>query len=132
MSKRFCETEIWKEDWFLVMPYEYKLFWHYMLANCDHAGVFRVNLMAFCGLVEVKVTSKSALNYFNGGKQRIRIISESVWFIEDFFVFQYGHILNMNNRVHESIQKAYIKHNIQLGSLRGLKEIIQKKDKTSN
>ena len=83
MAKRFSETEIWNEDWFLDMPNEYKLFWFYMLAKCDHAGLFKVNLRSFRGLIEGKLTSSEVLKHFNNGKERIRILSENLWFIED-------------------------------------------------
>ena len=117
MAKRFTATEIWKEDWFLDTPIEYKLFWYYMLSNCDHAGLFKVNLRSFCGLMEVKLTPNKVLEYFNAGKQRIRVISESVWLIEDFFVYQYGTTFNWNNRVHESIGELYKKNKIELNNI---------------
>jgi hypothetical protein len=132
MAKRFFATELWGEDWFLEMPNEYKLFWFYIIAECDHAGLFKVNLRSFCGLLEVKVTPTEAIKYFNSGKERIRIISDSVWFIEDFFTFQYGPKFNSDNRVHESISKLYQKNNIELTSLRGLKGVtdgVKDKDK---
>lgn len=123
MAKRFTATEIWNEDWFLEMPTEYKLFWYYMLANCDHAGLYKINLRSFCGLNGVNLTSTIALVHFNAGKQRIRIISESLWFIEDFFVYQYGTTFNWNNRVHESIGLLYKRHKIELTSIRGLVDL---------
>ena len=132
MAKRFTATEIWDEDWFLEMPIEYKLFWYYMLANCDHGGLFKVNMRSFCSLNEVKLTPNKAIEFFNTGKQRVRIISDSLWFIEDFFVYQYGGTFNMNNRVHESISELYKKHNIDLLSVRGLKDLkdgVKDKDK---
>lgn len=132
MAKRFTATEIWKEDWFLDMPIEYKLFWYYMLSNCDHAGLFKINIGSFCRLNEVKLTSKKAFEYFNVGKQRIREVSDSVWFIEDFFVYQYGTTFNWNNRVHESIGEIYKRNNIEIKSIRGLldlKDRVKDKDK---
>ncbi len=132
MAKRFFATEIWEEDWFLEMPLEYKLFWFYMLAACDHAGLFKVNLRSFCGLNEVKLSSKTALEHFNNGKIRIRVVSESIWLIEDFFVFQYGPGFNPNNRMHESIENLYVKNKIELTSIRGLKDLkdrVKDKDK---
>lgn len=122
MSKRFTDTEIWGEDWFLDMPNEYKLFWYYMLSNCDHSGIYKVNIKTFSLLNEVKLSSNKALEYFNNGKQRIRVIQPNVWFIEEFFVYQYGETFNTNNRVHESIKKVYQKYNIELSSIRGLKD----------
>ena len=122
MSKRFTDTEIWGEDWFLDMPNEYKLFWYYMLSNCDHSGIYKVNIKTFSLLNEVKLSSNKALEYFNNGKQRIRVIQTNVWFIEDFFVYQYGETFNTNNRVHESIKKVYQKYQIDLTTIRGLKD----------
>jgi len=132
MAKRFVSTEIWQEDWFLEMPNEYKLFWYYMLSNCDHAGVYKVNLRSFCGLLEVNVSPIIALDHFNNGKNRIRVISETLWLIEDFFVYQYGTTFNRNNRVHESIESVYQKQKIELSSIRGLldlKDRVKDKDK---
>jgi hypothetical protein len=123
MAKRFFASEIWEEDWFLDMPNEYKQFWFYMLAKCDHAGVFKVNLRSFSGLTGVSLTSSRALTLINTGKQRLRVIKEDVWLIEDFFVYQYGQILNLGNRLHVSIAKIYAKYDIELTSIRGLKEV---------
>jgi hypothetical protein len=132
MAKRFIGTEIWDEDWFLEMPEEYRLLWFYALAKCDHAGLFRVNLRNFNALNKKKVLPMTALRYFNQGKERVRIISERVWLLEDFFVFQYGEIMNLNNKVHESIEKIYNQANIKTTSIRGLKglkEGVKDKDK---
>jgi len=132
MAKRFTATEIWSEDWFLDMPMEYKLFWYYMLSTCNHAGFFKVNLRSFCGLNGVNLTSTKVLEYFNAGKQRIRVVNNSLWLIDDFFVYQYGSTLNPNNRVHNSIVKEYLKHGVELTSIRGLKDLkdgVKDKDK---
>ncbi len=111
MAKRFSATEIWDEDWFLDMPDHYKLFWFYMLAKCDHAGIFRVNITKFnrATTENKQVNAASAITYFNTGKERIRVLTDSKWFIEDFFVFQYGTTLNKNSKVHQSIENLYNK-----------------------
>lgn len=122
MAKRFTSTEIWGEDWFLDMPNDYKLYWYYVLSSCDHCGLFKVNSGSFCRLLGVKIDSKEALRFFNNGKDRILEVSSSIWLINDFFVYQYGDKFNINNRVHASIEKAYKRYNIELTSIRGLKE----------
>lgn len=132
MAKRFTSTEIWDEDWFIEMPNEYKLFWFFMLANCNHAGIFKVNIKNFCVLHNIKILPQTALELFNNGKERIRLVKENVWLIEDFFVFQYGTTFNPNNRVHESVESAYNKLNIKITSIRGLldlKDRVKDKDK---
>jgi len=123
MAKRFFSTKIWDEDWYLDMPIEYRLFWFYLISACDHAGIFKVNTRNFCALNSVKIVNDTALEYFNKGKIRIRVINESTWLVEDFFFFQYGSTLNTQNRVHESIKTIYNQYDIKLGSIRGLKEV---------
>lgn len=46
-----------------------------------------------------------------------------MWLIEDFFIFQYGHSLNVKNNVHKSIKEIYKKNGIELSSIRGLVEV---------
>ena len=133
MAKRFISTAIWDEDWYLDMPPEYKLFWFYILSNCDFGGLFKVNLRSFCSLNGVTIKQEDALKYFNSGKRRIRVLdNQSVWFIEDFFVFQYGTTFNPGNRVHESIGKLYLNYGIKIDSIRGLldlKDRVKEKEK---
>jgi len=123
MAKRFCSTDIWNEDWFLDMPNEYKLFWFYILSACDHSGMFKVNVKFFCATNNVSVEIDKALEFFNKGKKRIRKINGSMWLIEDFFIFQYGHSLNTKNNVHRSIKEIYKKNGVELTSIRGLVEV---------
>lgn len=123
MPKRFFATELWAEDWFLEMPAEYKLFWFYILSECDHAGLFRVNVKKFKIITGKNIGVETAIHWFNMGKERIRRVSEKLWLIEDFFNFQYGSTMNLNSKVHESVQKAYNQANINLTSIRGLKDL---------
>jgi hypothetical protein len=122
MSKRFTSTELWVEDWFCEMPMEYKLYWYYMLSKCNHAGIFKVNTKMFNNINECNLNHESALNYFNTDKSRIRVINDNVWFIEDYFFYQYGKSFNIKNRVHKSIYDVYYQYNIELTSIRGVLE----------
>lgn len=134
MAKRFTSTEIWKEDWFLELPNEYKLFWFYILSGCDQAGLFKINVRHFSFVTGVEIDSETAFELINKGKQRLRKINGSMWLIEDFFHFQYGQNLNLNSRVHKSIEELYSKHGVKLTSIRGLNEVkerVKDKDKDS-
>lgn len=121
--KRFTETTIWDEDWFLNMPKEYMMFWFYLKDKCNHAGIWRPNLRLFEAIVGVKIDLKKAIEYFNFEKDRIQILKSGHWYILDFFSFQYGDTFNPANRVHKSIQDIYIQEDIILTSIRGLKEV---------
>jgi len=124
MAKRFRSTDLWQEDWFIDMPMAYKLLWDYMLSSCDHAGIFKVNLRMFAAAadpeVNIKITCDEALSYFNRDKVRVRALSDRIWYVEDFFYFQYGETLNINNKVHKSALEIYDKQGISIDSLRGV------------
>ena len=44
MAKRFTDTGKWKKKWIRQLDPKYKLFWFYLLDNCDHAGVFDADI----------------------------------------------------------------------------------------
>ena len=132
MAKRFTQTVIWEEDWFLDMPKEYKLFWFYIKDQCNHAGIWRPNLRIFQIMIKSRIDLKKAVEFFNTGKERIKVLVSGHWFLIDFFVFQYGNTFNPLNRVHKSIQDIYLQEGIDLTSIRGLKDLkegVKDKDK---
>jgi hypothetical protein len=47
MSKRFTDTEKWKDDWFLSLSNDYRIVWQWLLDNCNHAGICKpsINLL---------------------------------------------------------------------------------------
>jgi hypothetical protein len=123
MAKRFTDTKIWEEDWFLEMPKDYRMFWFYMKDKCNHAGIFRVNVKIFNATFDANIDCELAFELYNKGKQRLRKLGNGVWLIEDFFKFQYGQNFNTNNRVHKSVEDEYIKYEVKLTSIRGLKVV---------
>jgi hypothetical protein len=122
MSKRFHETEIWNEDWWLDLPEGYDWLWFWIKDKCDHAGIWKPNITAFKRAKGKNVELKKALELFNADKIRVRLLSNGRWFIEDFIPFQYGHRLNEKNRVHASILEILKKNEIALDSIKGLFE----------
>jgi len=44
MPKRFSDTKIWDQTWYLQLAPEYKIVWNYLQMNCDHAGVWDIDL----------------------------------------------------------------------------------------
>src|SRR3990167_10770292 len=43
MARRLTDTEKWKDDWFINLPLIEKMFWIYLLDNCDHAGIWKAS-----------------------------------------------------------------------------------------
>ena len=123
MSKRFHETEIWNEDWFLDMDEVYRMFWFYIKDTCDHAGIWKPNVRRFNADVENKVDLSIALELFNAEKNRIVKLESGHWVLLDFVYFQYGKVLNLKNSCHLSVFNRLNKLEVSLGSLRGLIEV---------
>ena len=122
MAKRFTCTEIWKEDWYIAMPVKYQYFFIYVKDNCDHAGVFKINKVYFEAITKFDIDVETAFELYNTDKERFIKINGTKWLYVDFFVFQYGHKMNLNNRVHKSIYDIYLKLGVKLTSIRGLVE----------
>lgn len=125
MAKRFHDTDIWDEDWFIDLPKDYRDFWLYVKDKCDHAGIYRPNTTKFNKLYDCSVNTKDFLNKVNNEKERIVVLSNGRWLIPDFISFQYGNHLNTNNRVHNSILKVLSQNEVKLTSIRGLKDLTQ-------
>jgi hypothetical protein len=104
MAKRFTDTEIWQEDWFLDLSIEEKLFWFYLKDVCDHSGFWRVNRKRFEYIVGKKFSLEQFFETANRDKIRIIPYGER-WYLKTFIKFQYGQTLNPTNRLHESIIK---------------------------
>jgi hypothetical protein len=96
MAKRFTATEKWIDPWFCGLTALDKLFWVYLLDNCDHAGIWQVNWPLVGFHIKDYVFNKEVF------KGRIFELKEQKWFIPKFIVFQYGE-LNPENRAHLSV-----------------------------
>ena len=120
MSKRYHDTEIWGEDWFIALSKDYRAFWFYIKDKCDHIGIWRPNVSTFNKLYDAQVETKKALELFNQDKERIKVLTNGRWFIIEFIPFQYGLRLNPKNRVHFSVLEALEKNEVNLTSIRGL------------
>ncbi len=103
MPKRFTDTELWNEDWFLEMPMEYKLFWSYIRSICNHAGILRPNKKLFESSIGKSINLKKFLSLMNEEKERIIVLENGRWFITGFILFQYGKTLNTGSKMHQSI-----------------------------
>lgn len=100
MAKRFTDTEKWKKPFIKELPTEYKLFWIYLLDDCDMAGIWHLDFEVAELRLGTKLSEKKALGFFS---ERIVVFDNgSKWFIPDFIKFQYIE-LSENNRAHKSV-----------------------------
>ncbi|CAK0768479.1 hypothetical protein CCP3SC15_380001 [Gammaproteobacteria bacterium] len=125
MAKRFTATEKWNDPWFSDLSDKEKLFWIYLLDNCNHAGIWDVNWRL------IKFHIAGFFYKAESFKDRIYEISESKWFIPKFIDFQYGE-LNPENRVHSSIIMIHQKEGVckpLISPLQGAKDKDKDQDK---
>lgn len=109
MAKRFTDTDIWMEDWFLDLDANQKMFWFYLKDNCDHAGIWRPNLKYFEFILGSTIALDDFIDRSNKDKERILVLPDGRWFLKGFIKFQYdpkGRGLNENSRMHKSIIEA--------------------------
>ena len=100
MAKRFTDTDKWKKPFIRGLQGAYKLLWIYILDDCDHAGIWQVDLDVAEVRMGEKINAELALKSF--GDKVIPFDDGLKWFIPDFIEFQYG-ALNPENRVHNSV-----------------------------
>lgn len=87
MAKRFTDSAKWDDPWFAELPSKYKLFWIYLLDECDHAGVWKVNFRKAQFMIGESLEQAEVLRYIN---DRVQKIDEQYWLILKFVNFQYG------------------------------------------
>lgn len=102
MAKRFTDTEKWSRPWVRNLPPKYKLFWVYILDNCDKIGIWYADFGLASYLIGDMIDEKEALILFD--KQITQIGKGERWFIRDFVSFQYGKI-RKDCAVHKAVLK---------------------------
>lgn len=127
MAKRFTDTDKWKKPFIRALPAPYKLLWFYILDDCNHAGIWEVDIEVASIRIGEKITAEKALRYFG---DRVQKISASKWFLADFIFFQYGD-LNEKNRLHLSVIQILNKYQIKplRSPLEGAKDKDKEQDK---
>lgn len=99
MAKRFTASDKWKDKWFSELSSKYKLFWIYLLDECDFAGFWEVNFKAASFFIGEEIDEKEAEIIFN---KRFIKVNEDKWFIPKFISFQYGE-LSATSKMHKNI-----------------------------
>lgn len=101
MPKRFTDSDKWKSPYLRGLKAPYKLLWLYINDECDHAGIWQVDIEVACIKIgEPSITIEGALLAF---KDKIHAFENGEkWFLPGFIDFQYG-VLNPENRAHNSV-----------------------------
>jgi hypothetical protein len=134
MAKRFTDTDKWKKPLIRSLEAPYKLLWLYILDDCDHAGIWQVDL----DVASIRVGAPITIDIMksNFGEHLVFFDEDSKIFVPDFIEFQYG-ILNESNRVHQSVIALLSKYGLGAykpltSPLQGAKDKDKDKDKDKN
>jgi len=112
MSKRFTETEKWRDAWFRKLTPTQKCLWQYFVDNCDQAGVIDIDWELASFQIGAKVSDKD-LNAFE--RQVSWLDSGKLW-ICSFVRFQYG-VISRDCKPHAPVFKALERHSIPFDTL---------------
>lgn len=125
MAKRFTDTSKWKDSWFQDLPSKYKLFWIYMLDECDASGVWKPNIRLASFQIGEHFEESEVKRVF---AERIEFTDGGYWFITKFISFQYGQ-LSETCKPHLSVINLLKNHKIK-GYTKGIQTLKEKeKDK---
>ena len=129
MAKRFTDTDKWKKGWFKQLNSKQRLFWLYILDDCNAAGIWDVDLE----VASIRIGDRMGMD------EAVEVLGEDViWFdnnekifIPKFIDFQYG-VLNENSRPHASVIKILEKYKLYGNQTPEILEPKPKKRKSFN
>jgi hypothetical protein len=106
MAKRFIDTDLFRKPFMRSLEAPYKALWIYLLCECDHAGIWVVELDVAQMRMGLKLDPDKVLQRMGGAV--VPVGDGSKWYLPDFVEFQYGQ-LNPANRVHASVIERLFK-----------------------
>jgi len=122
------DTDKWKKRFLRELKPQHKLLWFYILDDCNHAGIWDVDIE----VASIRVGEELIYDMLpQAFLDKIVIFDNGdKWFIPDFIDFQYGE-LNPNSNVHKSVIALLEKYNLQgyVKGSQGVETTPQDKDK---
>jgi len=119
MAKRMTDTDKWKKRFLRELKPQHKLLWFYILDDCNHAGIWDVDIEVASIRVGFDLTQDDLTLLF--GDKVISFDNGDKWFIPEFIEYQYGE-LNQNSNVHKSVINLLNKYNLE-GYLKGSQRV---------
>jgi hypothetical protein len=108
MSKRFIDTGIFDDDWFMDLSKDGKLLWLYLITKCNHAGMIKINLK----LCKVQTGINDILTVIKELDNRLVTVREQLYFIPKFIVFQYPGFPNSKAKAQQSAIEILKKYSL--------------------
>lgn len=107
MSKRFTDTDKWKNPWFRNLPGKYKLIYVYMLDSCDNLGVMHLDFELISFILKEEFLLEDFKKNF---EEKLHFIAPDKIIIKGFVAYQ-QHKNNAMMKKH--IEKLIDSHRIR-------------------
>ena len=125
MPKRFRDSNIWNNDWYINLSIEHKLLWQYIIDDCDCAGIWKPNIKRFEFSTDVKIDLEEFLMEITKESERIIVLENGRFLLPGFIFFQYGKRLKPEkNNAHLGIVRCLQDNLVKIESLWGPVEVI--------
>ena len=122
------DTDKWKKRFLRELKPQHKLLWFYILDDCNHAGIWDVDIE----VASIRVGEELIYDMLpQAFLDKIVIFDNGdKWFIPEFIDFQYGE-LNPNSNVHKSVIALLEKYNLEgyMKGSQGVQSTLKDKDK---
>ena len=106
MAKRFIDTGLFDDPWFMDLSIEAKILWIYMITRCNHAGIIELNPK----MVRLQTDINSLPTVIEQLGNRLVTLSEQLYFIPKFITFQYPGFPDSKAKAQESAMKILQKY----------------------
>lgn len=98
MAKRFIDTELFNDKWFMSLKKDSKLFWIYLITSCNHAGIIEFNEP----LIKFKTGLNSLDTVIKDLDNRLIPLDNDYYFVPKFLEYQYNNFPNSKVRSQQS------------------------------
>jgi hypothetical protein len=108
MSKRFIDSNLFNDEYFMSLSKDGKLFFIYFITNCDHAGILKLNkkLIQFQTDIECIETVIEELG------NSLVTLKENTYFMPKYIKFQYPDFPKSNVKQQDSALKILISYGL--------------------
>jgi hypothetical protein len=110
MAKRFIDSNLFRKPLVRGLEAPYKLLFIYLICDCDHAGIWEVELDIASLRLDRPYKEDETLKALGDVVQPFD--DGQKWFLPDFVEFQYGRFLNEHNKAHKSVIALLQKHGL--------------------
>ena len=108
MAKRFIDTDLFDDSWFMELSLSAKVFWVYCITKCDHAGILELNER----LAQFQTGIKSIETVIKELGNRLVSVNDKYFFIPKYIEFQYPGFPNSKVRQQASAVEILKRFNL--------------------